>query len=108
MSSCPQSQGRGVALQRPLDRLARQSLDALNDQPQPGNFEHRREFATRQLEARALVGGDENARLDGGSCLSGWDNVRWIGIDARVGCASLLSMSAYRWPAACPFGACLG
>ena len=36
----------------------------------------------------SAVGGDENARLDDASRLSGWDNVRWIGIDARVACAS--------------------
>ena len=42
------------------------------------------------------VGGGENARLDGASRLSGWDNVRRIVIDARVACASCLSMSAYR------------
>src|SRR5271166_6226313 len=42
-----------------------------------------------------LVGGGENPRLDGASSLSGWDNVRRIGVDARVACASFLSMSAY-------------
>jgi len=49
-------------------------------------------------ERRALVlhvGGGENPRLDGASSLSGWDNVRRIGVDARVACASSLSMSAY-------------
>jgi hypothetical protein len=35
-----------------------------------------------------FVGGDENTRLDDASRLSGWDNVQWIGIDARVACAS--------------------
>jgi hypothetical protein len=43
-----------------------------------------------------FVGGGENPRLDGASSLSGWDNVRRIGVDARVACASSLSMSAYR------------
>ena len=47
-------------------------------------------------QRRVGVGGGGNPRLDGASCLSGWDNVRRIGIDARVACASFLSMSAYR------------
>ena len=42
----------------------------------------------RRAKTDRLVGGDENARLDDASRLSGWDNVQWIGIDARVACAS--------------------
>jgi len=37
---------------------------------------------------KQTVGGGENPRLDGASSLSGWDDVRRIGIDARVACAS--------------------
>src|SRR5271166_221835 len=48
------------------------------------------------LRHLASVGGGENPRLDGASLLSGWDNVRRIGVDARVACASSLTMSAYR------------
>ncbi len=42
------------------------------------------------------VGGGENPRLDGACSVSDWDSVRRIGVDARVACASSLSMSAYR------------
>src|SRR5208283_1452330 len=47
-------------------------------------------------EPSRFVGGGENPRLDGAGSLSGWDNVRRIGVDARVACASSLSRSAYR------------